>query len=187
MSILLHTCCAPCLIGPYQALIGQGNQATAFFFNPNIMPYREFRKRLQSFKEFTTKRAIPFIINENYSLEAILRRFLDRGEAPRCRICYDIRLEETARMAAEKGFEAFASTLCVSPYQDHTLIRAAGEAAAEKFGVQFLYQDWRPHFKEGHDEAISLGLYRQGYCGCIFREEERYRPSVRKKLRHKDI
>lgn len=180
MLILLHACCAPCLVGPYQSLAGEGNQAAAFFFNPNVMPYREFRARLTAFKEYAAARHIPAICDENYSLEPILRRFLDRGDVPRCRICYDIRLRETARMAAEKGFDAFTTTLLVSPYQDHKAVCEAASAAADQFHVKFHYADWRPIFAQAHEEAKAQGLYMQTYCGCIFSEEERYRRREKK-------
>lgn len=184
MRILLHICCAPCAIAPMAELSGKGHEVFTIFYNPNIMPYREFRKRLSAFQEFAEKRTIPSIINEEYALESTLRRFLDRGEKPRCQVCYEMRLGETARIAAEKGFDAFTSTLCVSPYQDHTLIRAAGKAAGELHHIKFLYTDWRPLFASAHEEAKAQGLYMQSYCGCIFSEEERYRPSLRKKMRN---
>jgi len=184
MNILIHTCCAPCLVGPNQLLVEKGHRVVALFFNPNVMPYREFRARLNAFKEYTTNQKIPALCDEQYALEFTLRRFLDRGEKPRCHVCYEMRLGETARVAAQKGFDAFTSTLCVSPYQEHEGIRKAGEAAAEQYHIKFLYMDWRPLFASAHEEAKSLGLYMQGYCGCIFSEEERYRPSLRKKMQN---
>ncbi len=185
MKILLHTCCAPCLIAPYHSLVARGYEVVAFFYNPNIQPYREFRRRLGAFREYIAANHIPAIIDENYDLEFMLRKYLDRGDAPRCRICYDVRLGETARLATQKGFDAFSTTLSVSPYQSHTIIREAGEAAARQYNIRFLYQDWRPEFYAAHEEAKSLGLYMQTYCGCIFSEEERYRPSVRRRLAKK--
>ena len=68
----------------------------------------------------------------------------------------------------------FTSTLFVSPYQNHELLAETARAAAEEFGVSFLYRDFRPYFREGQDRARALGLYMQKYCGCIFSEEERY-------------
>jgi len=183
LKILLHSCCAPCLIGPFHSLRERGHEVTAYFYNPNIMPYREFRRRLTAFRDYTKLESIPVIIDENYKLEYMLRRYLERGEIPRCRICYEERLGHTGKIALEKGFDAFATTLAVSPYQDHELIRTAGREASE----HFLYEDWRPLFTENHEKAKKLGIYMQGYCGCIFSEEERYRPSVRKKIQKERI
>ena len=81
---------------------------------------------------------------------------------------------ETAKFAAENGFDAFTSTLFVSPYQNHELLKLTAEAVAEKYGVKFLYRDFRPFFKEGQEKARELQLYMQKYCGCVFSEEERY-------------
>ncbi|MBS6511702.1 MAG: epoxyqueuosine reductase QueH, partial [Clostridiales bacterium] len=79
-----------------------------------------------------------------------------------------------AKYAAEHGFASFSTTLLISPYQNHELLRQTGERAAEQYGVSFLYRDFRPYFKEGQQRAREMELYMQKYCGCIFSEEERY-------------
>ena len=79
-----------------------------------------------------------------------------------------------AQIAKEKGFDAFSTTLFISPYQNHELLRKEAAAAAEQHGITLFYRDFRPLFKEGRTEARRLGLYMQKYCGCIFSEEERY-------------
>ncbi|MBN1902564.1 epoxyqueuosine reductase QueH [Candidatus Sumerlaeota bacterium] len=181
-KILLHACCAPCLLFPFRSLVESGYEPVVYFYNPNIMPYREFRKRLSSVKEYCGSHVIPMILDEQYSLERMLRLYLDRGNSPRCLVCYKERLHKTAALAVEKGFDAFTTTLSVSPYQNHNLIREAGENASRAFNVPFLYQDWTSGFKIAHEEAKRENLYLQSYCGCIFSEEERYRPSVRKRM-----
>jgi predicted adenine nucleotide alpha hydrolase (AANH) superfamily ATPase len=92
----------------------------------------------------------------------------------RCAYCYRIRLARTAALARERGFDAFSTTLLISPYQNHELLVQTAQDAAEEYGVEFLYRDFRPRFREGQAEARRLGLYMQKYCGCIFSEEERY-------------
>ena len=93
-----------------------------------------------------------------------------------------MRLDAAAAYAAAHGFPAFTSTLFISPYQDHQLMAAVAEKAADAHGVRFLYRDFRPRFREGQQKAREAGLYMQKYCGCIFSEEERYqkkkKPSV---------
>ena len=96
----------------------------------------------------------------------------------RCGVCYELRLFESARYAAENGFDSFCTTLLVSPYQNHELLVETGHRAAERFGIEFLPYDFRPRFREGQQRARELGLYMQKYCGCVFSEEERY---IRKK------
>jgi predicted adenine nucleotide alpha hydrolase (AANH) superfamily ATPase len=86
-----------------------------------------------------------------------------------------MRLEQTAKFAAENGYEAFTTTLLISPYQNHELIVKVAEETAKRYEVRFLYRDFRPLFREGQDVAREKGFYMQKYCGCIFSEEERYR------------
>ena len=92
----------------------------------------------------------------------------------RCEYCYTVRLESTARIASERGYTHFSTTLLISPYQNHDLIRSIAQKIGEKYGVEFLYHDFRPYFREGQKIAREKGIYMQKYCGCIFSEEERY-------------
>jgi predicted adenine nucleotide alpha hydrolase (AANH) superfamily ATPase len=98
--------------------------------------------------------------------EAARRRRVADDEA-RCAACLRLRLREAARHAAQRAVPRFATTLTVSPYQRHDLIRLAGEAAGDEFGVEFLYRDLRPEFRHSYEESRRLGLYRQRYCGCV--------------------
>ena len=85
-----------------------------------------------------------------------------------------MRLFEAARMAKESGFDSFTSSLFISPYQNHELMRETAERAAAEYGVDFLYRDFRPYFRAGQENARRLGMYIQKYCGCVFSEQERY-------------
>jgi predicted adenine nucleotide alpha hydrolase (AANH) superfamily ATPase len=86
-----------------------------------------------------------------------------------------MRLERTAQKAAETGYDAFSTTLLISPYQAHELIRQYGQEIAAKYSLSFVYRDFRPHFREGQNKARAAGYYMQKYCGCIYSEEERYK------------
>jgi len=99
----------------------------------------------------------------------------DRPE--RCLACYRMRLAETARVAAEKGFSAMTTTLLASEHQDHEAVRRLGEEAAAARGLGFHYEDWRPRAGRGREEAKRRSLHRQQYCGCLFSEEERFAPT----------
>lgn len=88
-------------------------------------------------------------------------------EAQRCKMCYAVRLEKTAQFAKQNGFDAFTTTLLVSPYQKHDLILELGNYFAQKYGLDFYYNDFRVGFRKGQQEAKDIGLYRQKYCGCI--------------------
>lgn len=179
MNILLHVCCAPCTIYPLRVLRAQGHVVTGYFFNPNIHPFTEFRRRLETLREFASQEDLPLIAEEKYGLTDYLRQVVFQ-EDRRCAICYTMRLEQTARFAAENGSEAFTTTLLYSRYQNHGLIRQTGEEIARKYGVAFHYEDFRRGWQEGIDRSIAQGLYRQPYCGCIYSEQERYDRKMRK-------
>lgn len=174
MRILLHTCCAPCSIHCVERLRAEGFEPVAYWFNPNIHPYTEYRSRKTALEEYAKSIRLPLIVEDNYGLRSFVRAVIDDLDH-RCLYCYRTRLEQTARYAAAHGFDAFSSTLLVSPYQKHDVLRDVGEAAAQKYGLPFLYRDFRTGFQDGQAKARALGLYMQKYCGCIFSEEERYR------------
>lgn len=187
MKLLLHICCGPCACYPTKKLRADGIEPTGYFFNPNIHPYMEWKRRLDTAKEFADKVNLKLITDENYRLRDFLKQALVAEDLPngRCTMCYTWRLREAARYAAQNGFDAFTSTLFYSIYQQHDLMRRIAEKFAEEFGVAFYYEDFRPGWQEGIDIANALELYRQPYCGCIFSEEERYSKAIRKQ-RKKD-
>lgn len=182
MNLLLHMCCGPCSCYPVKVLREQGIEPTGYFFNPNIHPYKEWNMRLKSAEEFAARSEMKIITDKHYMLRDFLRRALaaEQVENGRCRMCYTWRLEETARYAAENGFDAFTSTLFYSIYQQHELMKETAEHFAKVYGVKFHYEDFRPGWQEGIDMSVEMGLYRQPYCGCIFSEEERYSRELRK-------
>ena len=182
MKLLLHMCCGPCSCYPVKKLREEGIEPVGYFFNPNIHPYQEWERRLKAAKEFAEKVQMEIYTEEHYMLRDFLRKALpaESVENGRCRMCYTWRLEETARFAAEHGFEAFTSTLFYSIYQQHELMKETSAFFAKKYGVGFYYEDFRPGWQEGIDISKELELYRQPYCGCIFSEEERYSKEIRK-------
>lgn len=173
MKLLLHCCCAPCSVMPIKLLRDSGVEPATFFYNPNIHPYREYKLRRNSFREYMEAEHVSFAMLDDYDMEAFLGGVADNPSA-RCGFCYRIRLRQTARFAAEHGFDTISTSLLVSPYQKHELIIQEGERAAAEFGLAFYYQDFRPYFREGQEKARERGLYMQGYCGCIYSEKERY-------------
>ncbi len=182
MKLLLHVCCAPCSTYTVTKLREQGIDVSGYFYNPNIHPYREFKKRLDTMKEFAAKIDFDLQTEDDYGLTEYLRKVVF-NEKQRCSICYDMRLEKTAEQAAKTGADAFSSTLLYSRYQKHENIIATCNKMAEKYGVEFYYDDFRQGWQEGIDKAIEMDLYRQPYCGCIYSEQERYDNRLKKKLR----
>ena len=171
--VLLHTCCGPCATYTVKQLRQQDWEVVSFWYNPNIHPYREHQRRLEALQSFASVAALPLIIPEGYEMVRYLRTVVGH-EGERCPDCYRLRLGRTARAAAEGGYDAFSTTLLISPYQKHELLREVGEEMVKEYGVPFYYEDLRPGFRESRNMARELGLYLQGYCGCIYSEWERY-------------
>ena len=176
---LLHICCAPCAVRCIETLRDEGIEPTGYWYNPNIHPYTEYRSRKETLIAHAAAIGMALEVNNAYALRPFLRAVYPDFEH-RCETCYRLRMEETARFAAEQGFESFSTTLLISPYQNHELLIEAGERAAKEYGVRFLYRDFRPMFREGQQKARDLGLYMQKYCGCIFSEEDRYKKKKKK-------
>lgn len=181
MRLLLHMCCGPCSCYPVKRLREEGIEPVGWFFNPNIHPYKEWEQRLETVKEFAGKVELEIRTEEQYQLREFLRRALTAEETDgRCQMCYSWRLGEAARYASENGFTAFTSTLFYSIYQRHDLMKETAAFFAQKYGVDFYYEDFRLGWQEGIDISRRLELYRQPYCGCVFSEEERYSRELRR-------
>lgn len=118
---------------------------------------------------------MPLIKDGNYGLRKFLSEIDTFEFKERCKYCYTVRMEQTAQTAYEKGFDNFTTSLLISPYQNHDQIAEIAYEASKKYGVDFLYCDFRSQFKSGQEKAKELDLYMQKYCGCIFSEEERFR------------
>lgn len=170
---MLHSCCAPCANQCVNVLRQEGNAPTLFWHNPNIHPLTEYRARRDALRTYAALSETALIEAGEYGLRTFLPKVIGDVQG-RCPVCYAMRMEETARFAAENGFEGFTTSLLISPYQDHEGIIKSARDAAARHGVQFVYHDFRPHFRKGQQAAREMGLYMQKYCGCIFSEEERY-------------
>jgi len=205
--ILLHICCGPCGTYPIERLREEGFQVTGFWYNPNIHPWQEHQRRRESVQKYAEAVGLPVIWHEQYEMPLYLRAVAGHERfRERCRICYRMRLEKTAQVAAEGGpsaalrrgsgqgsgrgpsaalrrgsgqgsgrsFDAFTTTLLISPHQDQALLRQIGEAVAEEWGVEFYFENFRRGWSERGRLTREHDLYRQQYCGCIYSEWERY-------------
>jgi len=172
-KILLHTCCGPCATYTVKRLRDQGFEATGFWYNPNVHPFTEHRNRLEAMRTLARAFELPLIVSEGYDMIDYFRAVVGH-EGERCGDCFRLRLSKTAAVAKEKGLDAFTTTLLISPYQKHELLREVGEKVGKELGVEFYYEDFRPGFRESHRMSRELDLYHQKYCGCIYSEWERY-------------
>lgn len=179
--LLLHSCCAPCSSAVLERLTGAFD-ITVFYYNPNIAPEEEFFHRAEEQKRLIE--SIPHVgsidfLCGNYDSERFYRVARGFEAAPeggeRCTRCFTLRLGETARLARKMGFDYFTTTLSISPLKDAQRLNQIGGTLAERFGVQYLFSDFKK--KDGYRRSCALseqyGLYRQDYCGCIFSKRER--------------
>ena len=170
-SLLLHVCCAPCLIStlPYLG----GYDISCFWYNPNIHPFTEYKHRLGALLDYTSENNIILKVKDYYGLFDFAQNVINNPDG-RCGYCYETRIKETAQYAKGRGFDLFSATLLVSPYQNHAKIKQTCEKYGAEYNIPFFYGDFRGNFKEGQKTARERDIYRQKYCGCIFSKRERY-------------
>lgn len=180
-TLLLHACCAPCSSAVLERL-SSFFKITIIYYNPNITEEKEYLKRLEELKNFIKKIKTKYPINiidtrydpqEFYTIAKGLEKEKERGK--RCYECYKLRLEETAKVAKEKNYDFFATTLTLSPYKKTDWINEIGNNLSSKYQTNYLYSDFKK--KNGCQRSIELSkkynLYRQDYCGCIYSKVER--------------
>lgn len=180
-KLLLHSCCAPCSSYVLEYL-SRYFEITVLYYNPNIYPESEFRYRAQEQERLIQEMKLPNPVHflscpeeERVFYDAV-RGLEHTGEGgKRCYECFRLRLEKTAELAKEKGFDFFTTTLSISPLKNAVWLNEIGETLSIAFGVPYLYADFKK--KEGYKRSIELsaryGLYRQDYCGCVFSQQER--------------
>lgn len=173
MKILFHICCAPCAIYPHAVLRDEGFEPVGYFYNPNIHPLLEYRRRLDTVREYAHRTGLELVCRDGYDLDDFLARVVGRGP-DRCEQCYRMRLAAAAAAAKEAHIGLLTTSLLYSKFQKHDLIRGVGTEMAAEHGIEFVYQDFRTGWREGILESKAMGLYRQQYCGCIYSEQERY-------------
>ncbi len=172
MRVLLHACCGPCLLEPFDALVAE-HDVTVLYANPNIHPAEEYRRRRDTLLEYAAGHGIQ-VIEEPYDPAAWMQAIAGRERTPdrRCAACFKLRLSVAARVASELGMDAIATTLTVSPYQDQVAVAEAGEKAASEAGIVYLDADFRDRYPEATRRSRELGMYRQNYCGCMLSDLE---------------
>ena len=126
MRVMLHACCGPCLLEPFDALLAE-HEVTVVYANPNIHPAEEYERRRDTLLAYAAERGID-AVELPYAPEAWAGAVagVETDRDARCRACFRLRLGMVARLAAERGYDAVATTLTVSPYQDPAAIAEAG-------------------------------------------------------------
>jgi len=187
-TLLLHSCCAPCSSYVLEYL-SHYFFITIFYYNPNISEEVEYRKRVEEQKrliqELPVKNAISFLEGEYDPAifdNAIAGKEMLGERSVRCYACYQFRLEEACRVAKEKAFDYFTTTLSISPYKNATWLNEIGEQLQQQYDVNYLFADFKK--KNGYKRSIELSeqyhLYRQDFCGCKYSKAEE---EIRKQAR----
>jgi predicted adenine nucleotide alpha hydrolase (AANH) superfamily ATPase len=175
--LLLHTCCAPC-IGYVYELLSPEYDVTAFYYNPNIHPRREYAKRRDELAGYADRRGFPMIEAEpdmrEWTREVSPYRFMGE-KSIRCQRCYELRLGRTFREARRLGFDRVSTALSISPHKDAEAINRIGRELSKKFSIPFLEADFKKQdgFKKSVEISRECGFYRQNYCGCVYSRLER--------------
>lgn len=180
-TLLLHSCCAPCSSYVLEYL-SQYFKITVFYYNPNIYPDEEYYKRVEEQKRFAgifpAKHSIDFLegsFDKERFYETVkgLESLPEGGE--RCFKCYRLRLEETARLVKEKGFDFFTTTLSISPLKNAEKLNEIGIQLEQEYNIKYLVSDFKK--KEGYKRSTELSkeynMYRQDYCGCVSSKNQR--------------
>lgn len=192
MKLLLHACCADCALKyleSAQAIKSRlddrdtGLVTTIYYYNPNIHPRAEYLARLGAIKKMIGEKAKIIVPDwrpreyfEKINLPKSLFNKRDLNKTNRCIKCWELRLEATAKFAAENGYEAFSSTLVTSEYQDQDKIQKIAEAKAKKYKIKF----WKP--EHVCTCLKTAGFYKQFFCGCVYSMRERYEEKYLKNI-----
>lgn len=171
-TILLHCCCAPCATHPILHLQDEYD-VSLFFFNPNIHPEREYLARKKEIIHLANKWSYDLKIGP-YRVKTWFKKVQGHEEEPegseRCEICFHFRLNQTAQMARENGFNLFGTTLSISPHKNAKMINEIGQKLSQQYEIPYLNADFKKKngFKISCEISREEGLYRQNYCGCIY-------------------
>ena len=179
-QLLLHSCCGPCSSAVLK-YITQFFDVTLFYYNPNIFPKEEYEKRLETQKNVIERISFSSpvsLLEGKYDPGRFSERISGLENEPeggaRCAVCFELRLEETAKQAELLGVHYFSTTLTVSPHKNAQVINEIGMQAAKNQGSRWLPGDFKK--RGGYAESIALskqaGLYRQNYCGCPFSKKD---------------
>lgn len=185
-TLLLHSCCAPCSSYVLEYL-SKYFEITVFYYNPNIYPASEFEYRLNEQQRFIREflennpsaNSIHFMEGkyENDRFYEVVKGLENEPERGlRCTECFKLRLGESAKVAAKEGFDYYTTTLSISPHKDAELLNTLGSEIGEKYGVKYLYSDFKKKggFLRSTELSEEYGMYRQDYCGCVYSYRDRY-------------
>ena len=177
-TILMHVCCAPCSTYTLEYLTKYAD-VTIYFANSNIHPKVEYHKRayvtqkfVSDFNERTGNTVqyleAPYEPNEYRKLVRGLEEEPEGGD--RCKVCFDYRLDKTAQVAMDLGFDYFGSALTISPHKNSQTINSIGIDVQKIYTTHYLPSDFKKNqgYKRSVEMCEEYDIYRQCYCGCVY-------------------
>ncbi|RVU54040.1 epoxyqueuosine reductase QueH [Anaerosphaera multitolerans] len=179
-TLLLHSCCGPCSSAVLERL-NKYFKITILYYNPNLDSEEEFTRRAREQKSLIEKipknNEINFL-NLGYNNEEYREKIMgyedEKEGGYRCKLCFDLRLEETAKLAKKLNFDYFTTTLSISPHKNSALLNKIGAEMSKKYDVKYLFSDFKK--KDGYRRSVQLSkeydMYRQDYCGCEYSKRE---------------
>lgn len=172
-KVLVHSCCAPCSTYPFEKLLNEGFSVSGLFYNPNIYPFAEYKRRLDEYIGFMNKKKFDYFVeNANFETWENLVSHLaaEREGGARCSLCFEIRLEKAVEYALKYNFNAFTTVLTVSPHKNSKVINEIGQKLSQKYNIKFIEDNFKKQdgFKKSLIISNEYNLYRQSYCGCKY-------------------
>ena len=181
--LLLHSCCAPCssyvleYLSPYFFI-------TDFYYNPNIAPADEYRKRVSDMQRLIREMPLPHPVEFEegvYDPDRFYEMARGKEDIPeggeRCFACFEMRLREAAQEALRLHMDYFTTSLSISPLKDAQKLNEIGIRLGEEYGIPYLVSDFKKKngFRRSTELSREYHLYRQNYCGCVYsrRQAER--------------
>ena len=157
--LLLHACCGPCSSSVLEVLCAHF-QVTVLYYNPNIWPPEEYRRRADELASFLQRAHAldvklveePYDPQEFYTAVQGLEQEPEKGG--RCTVCYRLRMERAAQYAKAHGFVWFTTTLSVSPLKDPIRINQIGEELAAQYGLRHLPSEFKK--RDGYKRSLEL-------------------------------
>jgi predicted adenine nucleotide alpha hydrolase (AANH) superfamily ATPase len=171
-SLLLHICCAPCTIVPLKFFREKQLSVRGLFYNPNIQPEGEYKIRKSVLESLACLEDLV-VEYSDYDQSEHLNYVGMFEPSERCRACYRLRLEYTAKTAVKMKCKSFSTTLLISPHQHHTLLKQIGERIGNLYSIEFIYEDFRPYFSDAQKISREREYYIQNHCGCLKSKEIR--------------
>ena len=170
-KLILMSCCAPCSCGAIKQLangeIDGIDDFIVMFFNPNIFPESEYKKRLDEQIKYCEKLGVKYVIgdyNHDDWREHVRGLETEPERGARCSKCFAYRFCYAAQYAKKHGYNAIASVFGVSRHKDqHQVDNSAQQSCGE---IEYLPIKWNEQLRQEINRESEF--YRQNYCGCEF-------------------